>query len=70
MIGKQAIAEFLASVCPADLTITIGDEVIAGDRAAFSVTVSFPDGKRVVEHVIIQSRDGKITRQVVVEAWD
>jgi hypothetical protein len=52
------------------LTITIGDEVIAGDRAAFSVTVSFPDGKRVVEHVIIQSRDGKITRQVVVEAWD
>jgi ketosteroid isomerase-like protein len=70
MIGKQAIAQFLASVCPADFAIMIGDEVIAGDRAAFSVTVSFPDGKRVFEHVIIQTRDDKITRQVDVEAWD
>ena len=70
MIGKKAISGFLASACQADFATTIADEVLAGDRAAFSVTVAFPDGKRVFEHVIIQTTNGKIKRQVDVEAWD
>jgi hypothetical protein len=44
--------------------------VIATNRVAFSVDGTFPDGKRVFEHVIAQIGDGKITRQVDVEAWD
>jgi ketosteroid isomerase-like protein len=70
MIGRQQIADFLARVCSTDFAITIADEVIAADRVAFSVDCTFPDEKRVFEHVIAQIEDGKITRQVDVEAWD
>jgi hypothetical protein len=70
MVGKEQIAEFLAWVCAADFGITIGDEVIAQERIAFSVDCTFPDGKRVFEHVIARTEDGKIVRQVDVEAWD
>jgi hypothetical protein len=44
--------------------------VIAVDRVAFSVDCTFPHGKHVFEHVIAQIEDGKIVRQVDVEAWD
>jgi hypothetical protein len=43
----------------------VGDE-----RAAFSVTCTFPDGRRVYEQVIVQLREGKVAREVDVEAWD
>ena len=68
MIGKQQIAEFLTGVCSADFDITIADEVITADRVAFSVDCAFPDGKHVFEHVIARIEDGKIVRQVDVEA--
>jgi ketosteroid isomerase-like protein len=70
MVGKEQIAEFLARVCAADFGITTGDEMIAQERIAFSVDCTFPDGKRVFEHVIARTEDGKIVRQVDVEAWD
>ena len=50
--------------------LEIGDEVIGPDRAAFRVWCTLPDGRRIIEHVIIHYADGKITRQVDVEAWD
>lgn len=70
MVGKAQIADFLARVCGADFGITIADEVIGADRIAFSVDCAFPDGKRIFEHVIARIEDGKISRQVDVEAWD
>ncbi len=50
--------------------IESADEVIGPDRAAFRVWVTLRDGRRIVEHVIIHYADGRITRQVDVEAWD
>jgi ketosteroid isomerase-like protein len=70
MTGKHQIADFLRQVCAADFEITIADEVITPDRVAFSVDCAFPDGKHVFEHVIARIEDGKIIRQVDVEAWD
>ncbi len=69
-VAKQRIAGFLARVCGVDLGITVADEVIGADRVAFGVERAFPDGKRVFEHVIARVEDGRITRQVDVEAWD
>jgi hypothetical protein len=40
------------------------------ERAAFSVEVTLPDGRRVLEHTIIHIENGKIACQVDVEAWD
>ncbi len=70
MMGKQQIAEFLERVCGADFGITVADEVIGTGRVAFSVDCAFPDGKHVLEHVIARIENGKIARQVDVEAWD
>ena len=70
MIGRQQIAEFLARVCGADFGVSVADEVVTADRVAFSVDCVFPDGNRIFEHVITHIEDGKIVRQVDVEAWD
>lgn len=70
MIGKQQIAEFLAGACDADLEITLDDEVIAAVRIAFSIDVALADGRRIFEHTIAHIEDGKVGRQVDVEAWD
>jgi hypothetical protein len=70
MNGRREIEEFLARVKSSDVSLEIGDEVIGPDRAAFRVWCTLPDGRRIIEHVIIHYADGKITRQVDVEAWD
>jgi ketosteroid isomerase-like protein len=70
MIGKSQIEEFVEAVSRSNLEITLADEVVGEERAAFSVTCTFPDGRRVYEQVIVQLEDAKIARQVDVEAWD
>lgn len=69
-VGKAQITEFMRAVAPKDIAIELTDEVLARERAAFRVTCTFPDGRRIIEHVILTLHDGKITRQVDVEAWD
>jgi hypothetical protein len=70
MVGRDAIAAFVTAVSSAPLTIDIADDVVSDERIAFSVTATFPDGRRIIEHVIAEHRDGRIVRQVDVEAWD
>jgi len=70
MLGKQRSTEFLEAVARSGLELTLADEVLGTERAAFSVSCTFPDGRRVFEHTIVQIVDGKIARQVDVEAWD
>jgi ketosteroid isomerase-like protein len=70
MIGKQEIGDFLARVQASGVTLTLEDEVVGPNRAAFCVWVTFPDGSRIIENIIIHFEDGRITRQVDVEAWD
>ena len=71
MLGRERIAGFLASLEESGIEITLFDEILGGERAAFSVAVILPDGKRMFEHTIVHIEDGKITRQEVdVEVWD
>lgn len=70
MRGKDAIDSFLKSVCAQPFTIRFDDEIVAGDRAAFRFIVTFPDGKQIYEHALLDTEGGKVTRQVEVEAWD
>ena len=69
MVGRERIAEFIASLEKSDIEITLADEVLGSERAALSV-VTLPDGKRVFEHTTVHIEDGRIVRQVDVEAWD
>lgn len=70
MVSKQQIAEFLSRICSADFGTTIVDEVIGGDRFAFSIDCTLPDGKHIFENIMIHTENGKVVRQVDVEAWD
>jgi ketosteroid isomerase-like protein len=70
MRGRDAIRGFLEDVARSDIELTIHDEALGRHRVAFAVTVAFPDGRRHLEHVILELRDGRITRHVDVEAWD
>ena len=70
MRGQKEIGAFLAMICVAELEITV-DHVVPGETsAAFMVTVTMPDGRRIIENVIIEIADGRVCRQIDVEAWD
>lgn len=70
MAGIQKINEHIRGVSASRLKIKIEDEVIGPDRAAFRVWIILGDGRQIIEHVFIYYSNGKINRQVDVEAWD
>jgi SnoaL-like domain len=70
MDGQREIAEFIGRVKSSNVALEIEDEVVGPNRAAFRVWCTLPDGRRIIEHVIIHYAGGRITRQVDVEAWD
>ena len=71
MIGRSDIKAFLERIRASNISIAITDEILGPTRAAFCVTCTLADGVRqIIEHVIIHYSNGRITRQVDVEAWD
>jgi hypothetical protein len=70
LTGSAQIKEFLNRVKANEVRLSISDEVLNPQRSAFCVTCTLPSGYRVIEHVIIHHPEGRITRQVDVEAWD
>ena len=70
MIGKKEIGDFLRRVKSSNVRLSISDEVIGPERAAFCLIVELSSGKRIIEHIIIHIVDSKIIREVDVEAWD
>jgi len=68
--GKEAIAERLEDVCGRDMTHRVEDEVVGQDRIAFNEACEYPEGIKVLAAQTLEVRDGKIVRQVNVEAWD
>jgi hypothetical protein len=68
--GKEAIAERLEDVCGRDMTHRVENEVVGQERIAFNEACEYPDGIKVLAAQTLEVRDGKIVRQVNVEAWD
>ena len=68
--GRRKIMDFLTKIREGKVQLAISDEIVGPDRAAFCLWVRLPDGRRIIEHVIIHYTGGRITRQVDVEAWD
>jgi hypothetical protein len=68
--GKEEIAEHLKDVCGRAMTHRVENEVIGEDRVAFNEACEYPDGTRVLAAMTLDVRDGKVVRQVNVEAWD
>ncbi len=68
--GKEAIAEYYRDVFARDMTHRIESEIVGEDRAAFNWECEYSDGMKVLAATTLELRDGKIVRQVNVEAWD
>jgi hypothetical protein len=68
--GKERIAEYLRDVCGRDLKHRIEREVVGEERIAFNEACEYPDGTRVLAATTLEVKEGKIHRQVSVEAWD
>jgi hypothetical protein len=52
------------------MTHRVENEVVGENRVAFNETCEYPDEVRVLTAMTLESRDGEISRQVNVEAWD
>jgi ketosteroid isomerase-like protein len=70
MRGRKVIDTFIRGVSSSPLGLTIEHEVLDDRRAGFTLVVTREDGRRIVENVILEHRDGRIVRQIDVEAWD
>ena len=68
--GKEEISEYLRDVCGREMTHRVENEVVGEGRIAFMEACEYPDGTRVLGAATLEVRDGKISRQVNVEAWD
>jgi hypothetical protein len=52
------------------MTHRVDTGIMEGDRLAFTQTCTYPDGKRVFCAANLELADGKIVRQVSMQAWD
>ncbi len=63
-VGKAAISKHLQMIKDSQLTLSIQDELVGPERAAFCVWVVLSSGKRIIEHTFIRYKQGLITRMV------
>ncbi|MFF9219140.1 nuclear transport factor 2 family protein [Streptomyces viridosporus] len=68
--GRDEIAALLDDVYSRDMTHKLEQCVVQGDRAAYSESCTYADGVRVLSESMLSLRDGKITEQTLIQAWD
>ena len=52
------------------MTHRVEDAVAGEDRVTFNVACEYADGTKVLAAENLEVRDGKIVREVSVQAWD
>jgi ketosteroid isomerase-like protein len=70
MHGRSAISDMLTDVYGRDMTHTLEQVVVDGDRVAFMESCRYPDGTRVLATSMADLRDGRIIDQTSIQAWD
>jgi ketosteroid isomerase-like protein len=68
--GRSAITSYFEDVCGRDMTHKVEAGVAAGNRLAFTQSCAYPDGTKVFCSTMIDLKKGKISHQMVVQAWD
>lgn len=68
--GKAEISDHLRDVFSREMTHRVEDVVAVDDRLAFTEACEYSDGTKVLAAGTCELRDGKIHRQVNVQAWD
>ena len=68
--GREAIGEYFADLYGRDMTHKIQRLVVGADNAAFVQSCRYPSGAQVLCIAVLDLKDGLITRQSSVQAWD
>ena len=68
--GRSAITAYFEDVCGRDMTHKVESGLAVGNRLAFTQSCAYPDGTKVFCSAMADLKGGKISRQVVVQAWD
>jgi hypothetical protein len=70
--GTAAIGEFLDDVCSREMEHHLGQVVVSADgsHAAYLEECRYPDGTRVLSTSMLDLRDGLVTTQTSLQAWD
>jgi hypothetical protein len=70
LTGRDEIEAFLRDLYARDMRHEVDLVVGSPDALAYAVRCAYPDGTRVLCSAIGELRDGRIAREVVVQAWD
>lgn len=70
MHGIAQIRSFLEGVAASPVQLRVSHEIVGAERAAYRLTVTFGDGREIIEHIIVELVGGRIVCEVDVEAWD
>jgi hypothetical protein len=68
--GKEAISAYWQDVCSRAITHTVEATVADNNRLAFTQVCAYPDGAKVYCQAMLELTEGKIARQVMIQAWD
>lgn len=68
--GKQAIGNYQREVFKREMAHHIDTEVVGDGHLAFSESCQYADGTRVYLQSTCEVKNGKIVREVDVQAWD
>jgi ketosteroid isomerase-like protein len=68
--GRAAVMASIRAAHARGIVSRVTDGFAAGDRAALTVTCTYPTGEQVVCNVLADLRDGRIVRWAGVQAWD
>jgi SnoaL-like domain len=68
--SKDELRQIFQNGCNAGVRIIVENPVIGDDRVACTFSCWFDDSRRVVANSIIDIRDGRIVRQLDVQARD
>ncbi|MEG3627781.1 nuclear transport factor 2 family protein [Streptomyces poriticola] len=68
--GRDEIAAMIGDVYSREMTHSLDQCVVEGDRVAFVESCRYPDGVRVLAESMASLRDGRIVDQTMIQAWD
>jgi len=68
--GKEEIRGWIEDVCGRDMTHRVTNTVQGDDGVAYTEACRYPDGTAVLCAALLEVKDGLVTRQVGVQAWD
>jgi ketosteroid isomerase-like protein len=68
--GREAIRAHLEDVLAREMTHAVDVVAVGEDAVGYSLRCAYPDGTRVLCAATAQLRDGRIIREIGVQAWD